>query len=342
MGVFDDVKLVIDGLCVKWKIHFDVKSVSLPIPAYLSPMANLLLIVLCLSLGFILRRSGQLPAQGHVALNQYVLWLAIPALALYHIPGIRLHSGLLLPVATAWIIFGLSWLFFGSLGRWLQWPRKLTGALILTAGLGNTAFVGFPLIEAFYGKSGLELAVLVDQPGTFLAVSSIGVVVAAQYAHRKKSSGGILSGLLRFPPFVGFSVALLLNLMDLPLPTWLSDVFLTLSHTITPVAMVSVGMQLRFDVQARYWNFVALGLAFKLVLAPLFILLFYYFVFNPEPLTLRVCTLEAAMAPMVTAAILAQSYGLKPRFSSLILSVGIPLSLLSVYLWYILLTWVFL
>jgi len=40
------------------------------------------------------------------------------------------------------------------------------------------------------------------------------------------------------------------------------------------------------------------------------------------------------MAPMVTAAIVASAYGLKPRFSSLMLSVGIPLSLITVLIWY--------
>jgi predicted permease len=49
----------------------------------------------------------------------------------------------------------------------------LTGCLILTAGLGNTSFLGFPIIEALYGQEGMKTAILVDQPGTFVVLSTL-------------------------------------------------------------------------------------------------------------------------------------------------------------------------
>jgi predicted permease len=45
--------------------------------------------------------------------------------------------------------------------------------LILTAGLGNTSFLGFPIIEALYGQEGMKTAILVDQPGTFVVLSTL-------------------------------------------------------------------------------------------------------------------------------------------------------------------------
>ncbi|MEZ4786733.1 MAG: hypothetical protein R2790_02345 [Flavobacterium haoranii] len=38
--------------------------------------------------------------------------------------------------------------------------KKLTGCLIVVAGLGNTSFVGFPVIEALFGKKGIEQQLL--------------------------------------------------------------------------------------------------------------------------------------------------------------------------------------
>lgn len=40
------------------------------------------------------------------------------------------------------------------------------------------------------------------------------------------------------------------------------------------------------------------------------------------------------MSPMITAAIVASSYGLKPKLSSMMVGVGIPLSLLTTAIWY--------
>jgi predicted permease len=57
----------------------------------------------------------------------------------------------------------------------------LTGCLILTAGLGNTSFLGFPIIEALYGQEGMKTAILVDQPGTFVVLSTLGIIVATMY-----------------------------------------------------------------------------------------------------------------------------------------------------------------
>ncbi len=41
-----------------------------------------------------------------------------------------------------------------------------------------------------------------------------------------------------------------------------------------------------------------------------------------------------AMAPMITGAILASSYGLKPKLSSMMIGFGIPLSFLTLAIWY--------
>jgi predicted permease len=43
------------------------------------------------------------------------------------------------------------------------------------------------------------------------------------------------------------------------------------------------------------------------------------------------------MAPMITGAILASSYGLKPKLSSMMVGVGIPLSFLTLLFWYFIL-----
>jgi malate permease and related proteins len=42
------------------------------------------------------------------------------------------------------------------------------------------------------------------------------------------------------------------------------------------------------------------------------------------------------MAPMITASIVAISYGLKPRLASMMVGFGIPLSFLTLAIWYLL------
>ena len=49
-------------------------------------------------------------------------------------------------VVALWIVFAGAWLLFAILGRALHWSRARIGAITLGCGLGNTAFIGFPMI----------------------------------------------------------------------------------------------------------------------------------------------------------------------------------------------------
>jgi hypothetical protein len=44
--------------------------------------------------------------------------------------------------------------------------------------------------------------------------------------------------------------------------------------------------------------------------------------------------MDSDMAPMITASILASSYGLKPRLANMKIGYGIPLSFITLYFWY--------
>ncbi|MEL1246302.1 AEC family transporter [Flavobacterium sp. DGU11] len=301
-------------------------------------MDSIILIFLCLLAGVALRRVKSCPSNAHTVLNQFVIYISLPGLALYYLPKIAVSTQLLLPLGVAWIGFALSWLFFSLLGKWLGWPKKIIGCLVLTAGLGNTAFVGFPVIEALFGKKGLETAIIVDQPGTFVVLSTLGIMVAAMYSKGEAGTSGILRKILLFPPFVAFTVGLCMNLLHYDFHAILQSVFQRLGNTVTPVALVAVGMQLQLQRRSRHWGLLALGLGFKLLVTPLFFFVLYKLILGGKGLTTDVCIMEAAMAPMITAAILASTSGLKPKLANMMIGVGIPLSFVTLAFWYWLLT----
>ena len=78
--------------------------------------------------------------------------------------------------------------------------------------MGNTSFVGFPVIEALYGKKGLETAIIVDQPGTFVVMATLGIIVASIYSKGTPNPKSIASKILLFPPFIAFFLAVMMNL----------------------------------------------------------------------------------------------------------------------------------
>lgn len=258
-------------------------------------------------------------------------------MALHYLPKIQLGWNLLLPASVAWITFGLSFLLFLFLGKVYKWSKKLTGCLIITSGLGNTSFVGIPIVQALYGDEGLNTLIIVDLPGTFVVLSTIGVLVATLYSNQKtQHNDPIAKKILSFPPLIAFLIGLLMILLKIDFPEALSSTFKQLSATISPIALISVGYQLKFKTYSKHFRYLMLGLFFQLIVVPAVILILFHFILGKTDLVTKVCIIEAAMAPMITAAIIASNYGLKPELSNMMVGYGIPLSFLTISGWYFL------
>jgi predicted permease len=296
-------------------------------------MANFGLILVCLLLGIILRRTKRLPASAPATLNGFILTISLPAIALLSLHEVALNRHLLFPIGMAWLLFALAVSFFWLVSRLMGWHRRALGALILTGGLGNTSFVGFPLLTALYGAGAIQTGILTDQPGSFFVLSSLGVFTAASLASRSASFGGIIRSLLRFPPFIAMLAALALH--PVPYPPALREILEKLSATLIPLALVSVGLQmdLKPALLRQYGTELVTGLLFKLALGPALIALLYVGILGAHGEMIQITLVQAAMAPMITGAILASDYDLEPELANLMVAVGIPLSLVTVPLW---------
>ena len=300
-------------------------------------MSNLILLFVCLIIGIVLKKSKIIPENFHTSLNAFVINISLSAFSLYYISKIELNSSVIYPVLVVWIGIFAAILFFAGLGKIFGWKTSLIGALIMCAGFGNTSFVGIPLIQAMYGEEGLKTVMLVDQPG-FVALSTVGILVANFYSGSKDSLLKHLSKILKFPPFIAFVIALLLNIFSIEIPKDFDEVLMKLGATTVPIALVSVGSQMQWKkIEKKEGFHLFIGLLFKLVLLPLLILVIYKYIFHQSGDVIDICILEAAMAPMITAAIIASAHDLEPKFCNLMVAVGIPLSILTVGIWHLLL-----
>lgn len=304
-------------------------------------MSNLILLFLCLFLGIFLRKTKIFPENGHSALNSFVVNISLSALALYYIPKVVLSYQIIFPVAIAWMNIILAILFFTFLGKKMNWSKGLIGALIMGAGFGNTSFIGIPVIQAIYGESGIKTVMLVDQPGGFVALSTVGIAVANFYSGGQSSVLEIFKKIIRFPPFVAFSIAVLMNIFSVSVPVELDEVFSKLGATTVPLALVSVGSQLRWqkldsDSKPLFW-----GLLFKLILFPSFVFVLYFIILKQRGEMIEISFLESAMAPMITAVIIAIDHQLSPKVSNLMIGIGIPLSFVTLAIWYFVLKYTF-
>lgn len=299
-------------------------------------MINILLIFLCLFIGILLQRLRTIPKDAHLGLNQVILYVALPAIALLNVPSIHWNLSLFSLILAPWLWFFIVWILMSYLGKKFHWPAPLVGCLILCAGCGNTSFVGYPVIEALFGKEALPYAVLFDQPGTFLISSSFGVGIAAFYSSGKVPASTLIKKVVTFPFFIAFCASLILGMWGWRAEGEIKAILERLAMLMTPLALISVGLQLKLGDFKTERKFLALGLGLKLIASPLLIFVLYQFLNIPADV-FKVAVMEAAMAPMITASILASSYGLEPKLAGMMVGFGVPMSLFTLSIWYFIL-----
>lgn len=294
---------------------------------------NIILLVVCLLAGIILRITGRAPEQTHLGINAFIVNLSLPALTLLQIHQVAIERGLIFAVAMPWLFFGVGAIIFGLVGHQFKLPRTSVGALIVTASMGNTSFIGLPMIEAFYGPSGMPVGILIDQLGSYLALSTVGILLICLYAESSVSRKDMALRIATFPPLL----ALLLALCLLPFsyPDWLVNLLTRIAATVAPLALVSVGLQLRIEAFSKNRNILAAGLFYKLIAGPLLVALLFVGGLGWTGKTADITIFESGMAPMIGASIVAIQYGLDAILITLMVGIGTVLSFLTLpALWY--------
>jgi malate permease and related proteins len=290
-------------------------------------MSNFLMLLVCLAAGLLLRRSGRVPDNAHAVINTVIIHLSLPAVTLRYLHGFSFDAQHLLPVLMPWALFLLGAALFWLLGRMLALPAAQVGALTLVGGFGNTSFVGLPMIEALHGRDGMGLGLVIDQLGSSMALSTLGIAAAALYAAEGRiGAREVARRVAGFPPFIALVVALVLSPLEFPLV--LEQTLERIGATLAPLALLSAGMQLRFDALREHARLLGFGLGYKLLVCPALVIALLWAADAAPSMASRVSVIEAAMPPMISAAVVAAQANLSPKLVSMMVGLGVPLGLL--------------
>jgi hypothetical protein len=289
-------------------------------------MDNFVITIACLLTGMGLKRMRTFPGQTGTVLNLFVIYISLPALILLKMPELSFSSQLLVVVALPWVLVLLSALAVLTLARLCRWDRPTTGCLLLLVPLGNTSFLGIPMVRAFFGEAAIPYALLYDQFGSFLALATYGSLVLAWYGGdgERPTPAAVVKKIAVFPPFLALILALLLRLAP-SYPAVFLELLRALAATLVPVVMIAVGYQLNLQLSRAVLGQMGIGLALKLVAAPLAALGLCQ-ALGLEGEAVRVAIFEAGMPPMVSAGALAILADLSPSLTAALVGAGIILS----------------
>ncbi len=313
---------------------------------------NFLVIIIFIGFGWV-AKNYHWTNQKHINLvNWYVIFICLPAIILLKIPQLNIDQSVIFPVLMAWMLIPVAAVFILLLARVYAWPKEIVGCLLLIVCFGNTSFVGFPIIQAFYGEKALAYAVIYDQVGSFLSLAIVGNFFIAKYSvketkssvketnHSVKPSNPsqqqitsnhsnrvFLIKVISFPPFVALMLAFAIG--DFDFPQAISYLFWLISLTLVPATMFLVGSHFELRISDPLIRPLGWAIATKMLVLPscgLIILL----LFEQHGLHAQVTLMESAMPPMVTASILAIHAKLAPKLAAAAVGYGLVAAILVI------------
>ncbi len=297
-------------------------------------LENLFSVVLFFSLGYLSRKFKIYTEQSSKVLIDFIIYFAFPALVIYNVQFLQLRISYFWILFFGWIaiIFSISISFL--IGKFLKLNRITLASFVMMSSFGNTSFLGIPFNMALFGEESVKYVIIFDQFASFLPVVLLSPFILA-YGQESGNVKIDWKKIITFPPFVTLIVSFLIKPF-ISIPEFVLGSLHLLGLTVVPLALFSVGLNLRFSNLKERIRDVSAVLFIKMVFVPSLFLLLFLFVGIEAGLFSKVAIIEVAMPPMVLASILVIGANLDRDLAASSVASGIIFSFVSVPIFYLL------
>jgi malate permease and related proteins len=280
-------------------------------------------------------------------LGRGLFWVGVPLSIMVFLRQANLSASVLLAPIACWVALGLG---AGLAGIWIwgqvwlrrslripAWSKPIAdrptqGSFLLATMVGNTGYLGYPVVLALVGTQYFGWAVFFDTLGSTLGAYGLGVVLAAYFGKEKQSRGALLQALIRNPALWSFFWGL--GLRPVHLPIAIESGLRGCAWAVIALSLILLGMRLS---QLRSWKNMpqtAVSLSIKMLIVPLALGLCLPLIGITGAPQL-VIVLQMAMPPAFATLVIAEAYDLDRDLTVTTLAIGsiALLILLPFWLW---------
>jgi malate permease and related proteins len=301
-------------------------------------------------IGFILGRI--LPARVPMQLGQWLFWVGVPTSIVAFLRQTDLSGQVWIAPAVAYgaILFGavLAWLAIYAIACWSDRiiPKPTQGSFILAAMVGNTGYLGYPIVLSLVGAQYFAWALFYDLLGTTLGAYGFGVALAANFGSDSQNSDRILSqisakrdspkktqvfkAIIINPALWSFGVGLLLR--RVALPNIAVSCLDFVAWTAIAASLILIGMRLSRLSSWGSLKLASIRLIIKMVFIP-FVLGICLHRLGLTGKIAQVIVLQMAMPPAFATLVLAETFNLDRELAVTALAVGSMILLITLPFW---------
>jgi len=228
-------------------------------------------ILIIMAIGYLIKQIGWVSTDNIKGFNTIVMNIALPCLmfnSLYTfdlsmistlgtIPIIGVCCGILMAIIT-FLIFNL--LKIDETKKW---------SLLTAVVIGNTGFIGFPVIMGIFGETGFLRAVFFNLADNLMFVIIYTLLIVKFNGEYRK----IINKILHMPFIWGILIGLTFNIFNIPIGDVLSTTISYLGDITIPLILLTIGLSMQFDKIKEDLNLSLLATALKLFIYPIIALI---------------------------------------------------------------------
>ncbi len=196
--------------------------------------------------------------------------------------------------------------------------------------VGNTGYLGYPVILSLVGTQYFAWALFYDLLGTTIGAYILGVALAAQYGGSVSNYWNVTKAILINPALWSFGAGLLIR--QITLPTLVVSCLDFVAWSSIAASLILIGMRLSKLTSWGSLKLASISLSIKMIIVPM-ILGISLSSFGLTGKTAQVLVLQMAMPPAFATLVLAEAFDLDRELAVTALAVGSIILLITLPLW---------
>lgn len=302
---------------------------------FLQALGGLFSILLMVSIGYYLTAKRRFTPENSALLPFLVNYVSLPTFMIWNLLStfdraklLPLLSGVVVPALSMLISFCVAYLLSNVIG--LAPNRR---GIFRSAFFSSSAiFVGVPVNMALFGESSIPYVLIFFLANAFLfwTIGNYSISLDGKTAPAKLISLASLRQVFS-PPFIGFSIAVSLVLLEVRLPDFLLVTCKYLGSMTTPLSMLFIGIVMygvKFS-QIRLNKDLLVLLAGRFVITPLIVIVVAAFFPIPE-LMKKVFVIQSALPAMTQTTLMAKLYGADAEYAAVLVSTTTVVALFAI------------
>jgi predicted permease len=289
---------------------------------------TLLTSLIIILIGYFIKKYQIIQETEGKVLSKVVLYVTFPALIFDTVSELPIRYSLVLlpfiPMAFCLLLFGICYVMFRNQ------PAQIKGVLFMAATGFNIGLFAYPIIEAIWGKEGLQYIAMFDIGNAFV-VLGLSYSLGSIFSPQRTGSGNaidikyMLKKLTRSVPLITYIAALLFNILGISFPLLVTNVISSVARANMAMVLLLLGIYLNFRLDKAYSKQLYAIIFIKFSLALLTGIGLFYFL--PFDKLYRTIVLIGLVLPVgLTVIPFSDEFGYNTRFAGAIANYSILIS----------------